>query len=254
MEARREEDPADEHAPRAFAQVVAREEVAGDPGPGDVADGAAEGAERRGDEKGAHERAGHPGARGRIERAEVRLQDVDDVLARGEADRDRAHVDHPVGGLVERGVAADAARAHDVLHDLLVERRERHEDEQPGRRDERRAVLLGLRGQRGEEVRDDDVHPGRPRPGGEAPEEEPSDERHGLALVAVAEVDEDEPPERGDERDDEGEDDDHRRNSATGAGRLPSCVLACNFAYVPCKHKVILITLCNLLVRKKRHK
>src|SRR5207245_4913203 len=88
VEARREQDPADEHAPRAFAQVVARKEVAGDPGPGDVPNGAAEGAERGGDEKGADERAGHPGARRGIERAEVRLQDVDDVLARRDADRD----------------------------------------------------------------------------------------------------------------------------------------------------------------------
>src|SRR5207245_4939490 len=83
----------------------------------------------------------------------------------------------------------------------------------------RRAVLLSLRGQRREEVRDDDVHPRSPGPRREAPEEEPSDERHGLALVAVAEVDEDEPPERGDERDDEREDDDHRRNSATARKR-----------------------------------
>jgi hypothetical protein len=56
-------------------------------------------------------------------------------------------------------------------------------------------------------VGDDDVHARGPRPRGETPEEEPGDERHGLALVAVAEVDEDEPADRGDERDDEREGD-----------------------------------------------
>src|SRR3989442_12603619 len=71
VEARGEEDPADEHAPRAFAQVVAREEVAGDPGPGDVADGAGEGAGRRRDEKGAYERPGHPGPCPGTDRTEV---------------------------------------------------------------------------------------------------------------------------------------------------------------------------------------
>src|SRR5256885_10337453 len=108
------------------------EEPPDDPRPRDGADRAEQRAKRRRYEESVDEREWNAGSRGIGDETEVRVQDVDHVLSRGEADRGGAHVDHPVDGLVERGVAAHAAGDDDVLHDLFVQSRERDEREKQG--------------------------------------------------------------------------------------------------------------------------
>ena len=164
--------------------------------------------QRRRYEKGVDQRERDAGP-GRIaDQAEIRVQDVDDVLSGGEPDRGGAHVDHSVDWLVERRVIAHATGHHDVFHDLLVQGGQRHQAEEQDRRDEERAVALSTLDGWSEEVGDEDVHPGGPRAGREAPEEEPRDEGLGLRLVAIASIDEHEPQQSGYERGDERQQDD----------------------------------------------
>jgi hypothetical protein len=122
------------------------------------------GAKRRRDKERVDDRERDSRPRRIADEAEIRVEDVDGVLPRGETDRGRAHVDHPVDWFVERGIAADAAGDHDVLHDLLVEGRKRDECEEQNRRKEERTCALRAIDRRCEEMRDKDVHPRCPGP------------------------------------------------------------------------------------------
>src|SRR2546423_7698213 len=168
-----------------------------------MADGAEKRPQRGGHEKGIDQREWYPRPSRIPDQTEVRVEDVDHVLARREADRGGAHVDDPVDRLVERRIVAHATGDHDVFHDFLVERRERDEGEEQERPEKKRSVTLSAVDRRSEEVGDEDVHAGGPRTGSQAPEEEPCDKALRLRLVPIASVDEYKPHEGRNERSDE---------------------------------------------------